>query len=159
MEYSNLPLPHTLRPNKCRYCWTKGRDGWDFTSKKPIPQDHTSKLPGNETLSWFKLGLLLFPTNLKSLQKKKLKLAKKVYIHFSRALQGNSDTNKPFQFTSLITVQQIFNIRLFSTRAKAANSFNDLKSITLPKTNIAPTNGWLEYYFPIGEAYFQGRKC
>ena len=28
---------------------------------------------------------------------------------------------------------------------------------TLPKTNIAPTNGWLEYYFPIGEAYFQGR--
>ena len=28
---------------------------------------------------------------------------------------------------------------------------------TLPKTNIAPTNGWLEYYFPIGEAYCQGR--
>ena len=24
-------------------------------------------------------------------------------------------------------------------------------------SNIAPTNGWLEYYFPIGEAYFQGR--
>ena len=31
-------------------------------------------------------------------------------------------------------------------------------SITLPKTNIAPTNGWLEYYFPIGEAYFQGLR-
>ncbi len=27
---------------------------------------------------------------------------------------------------------------------------------TLPKFNIAPENGWLEYYFPIGEAYFQG---
>ena len=27
---------------------------------------------------------------------------------------------------------------------------------TLHETNIAPTNGWLEYYFPIGEAYFQG---
>ncbi len=27
--------------------------------------------------------------------------------------------------------------------------------ITLPETNIAPKNGWLEYYFPIGEAYFQ----
>ena len=27
---------------------------------------------------------------------------------------------------------------------------------TLPETNIAPKNGgWLEYYFPIGEAYFQ----
>ncbi len=29
---------------------------------------------------------------------------------------------------------------------------------TLPKTNIAPTNGRLEYYFPIGEAYFQGLR-
>ena len=29
---------------------------------------------------------------------------------------------------------------------------------TLPKTNIAPTNGWLEYYFPIGKAYFQGLR-
>ena len=26
---------------------------------------------------------------------------------------------------------------------------------TLPETNIAPENGWLEYYFPIGMAYFQ----
>ena len=24
-----------------------------------------------------------------------------------------------------------------------------------PETNIAPENGWLEYYFPIGMAYFQ----
>ena len=30
-------------------------------------------------------------------------------------------------------------------------------SYTLPETNIfAPENGWLEYYFPIGMAYFQG---
>ena len=28
---------------------------------------------------------------------------------------------------------------------------------TLPETNVAPENGWLEDYFPIGEAYFQGR--
>ena len=28
---------------------------------------------------------------------------------------------------------------------------------TLPETNIAPKNGWLEYYFPIGKAYFQVR--
>ena len=27
--------------------------------------------------------------------------------------------------------------------------------VTLPETNIAPENGWLEYYFPIGMAYFQ----
>ena len=32
------------------------------------------------------------------------------------------------------------------------------KRVSLPKTNIfAPKNGWLEYYFPIGDAYFQGR--
>ena len=31
-----------------------------------------------------------------------------------------------------------------------------MKSNTLPETNIAPKNGWLEYYFPIGEAYFHG---
>ena len=29
--------------------------------------------------------------------------------------------------------------------------------VTLPETNIAPENGWLEYYFPIGMAYFQVR--
>ena len=23
---------------------------------------------------------------------------------------------------------------------------------TLPETNIAPKNGWLEYYFPVAEA-------
>ena len=27
---------------------------------------------------------------------------------------------------------------------------------TLPETNIAPENGWLEDYFPFGKAYFQG---
>ena len=37
---------------------------------------------------------------------------------------------------------------------------NDSKprSVTLPETDIAPENGWLEYYFPIGEAYFQGLR-
>ena len=29
--------------------------------------------------------------------------------------------------------------------------------IILPEANIASKNGWLEYYFPIGEANFQGR--
>ena len=27
--------------------------------------------------------------------------------------------------------------------------------VTLPETNIAPENGWLEYYFPFGMANFQ----
>ena len=27
---------------------------------------------------------------------------------------------------------------------------------TLPETNIAPENGWLEDYFPIGKGTFQG---
>ena len=30
-----------------------------------------------------------------------------------------------------------------------------LEKGTLPETNIAPENGWLESYFPIGMAYFQ----
>ena len=28
--------------------------------------------------------------------------------------------------------------------------------VTLPETNITPRNGWSEYYFPIGAAYFLG---
>ena len=36
-------------------------------------------------------------------------------------------------------------------------------SSTLPETNIAPENAWLEYSFPFGMAYFQGyvsfREC
>ena len=31
-----------------------------------------------------------------------------------------------------------------------------LSTITLPETNIAPRNRWLEYYFAIGEASFRG---
>ena len=34
--------------------------------------------------------------------------------------------------------------------------FSIYNNCTLPETNIAPKNGWLEYYLPIGEAYFQG---
>ncbi len=30
-----------------------------------------------------------------------------------------------------------------------------IQRVTLPETNIAPKNGWLEYYFPIRDAYFQ----
>ncbi len=37
-------------------------------------------------------------------------------------------------------------------------SFAVWKSCTLPETNIAPENGWLEYYFAIGEAYYQGLR-
>ena len=32
---------------------------------------------------------------------------------------------------------------------------NGFSPPTLPKTNIAPENGWLEYYLPFGMAYFQ----
>ena len=37
-------------------------------------------------------------------------------------------------------------------------SFLCIPLSTLPETNIAPENGWLEYYFPIGMAYFQGLR-
>ena len=38
------------------------------------------------------------------------------------------------------------------------NMLKEHEAATLPKFNIAPENGWLEYYFPIGEAYFQGLR-
>ena len=48
--------------------------------------------------------------------------------------------------------------RFFETAANSmATEQGQVDGHTLPETNIAPTNGWLEYYFPIGEAYFQGR--
>ena len=37
-------------------------------------------------------------------------------------------------------------------------NFNfESKDSTLPETNIAPENGWLEDEFPFGKSYFQGR--
>ena len=41
-------------------------------------------------------------------------------------------------------------------RSVKPRHLKSVKSGTLPETNIAPKNGWLEYYFPIGEVYFQG---
>ena len=37
------------------------------------------------------------------------------------------------------------------------HSWSLLSVIILPETNVAPKNGWLEMYFPIGEVYFQVR--
>ena len=41
-------------------------------------------------------------------------------------------------------------------RTESCNSCTTerLDVFTLPETNIAPENGWLEYYFPIGMANF-----
>ena len=36
------------------------------------------------------------------------------------------------------------------------NMSTSWEDTTLPETNIAPENGWLEYYFPFGMVYFQG---
>ncbi len=38
---------------------------------------------------------------------------------------------------------------------KRSHSSAKTASYTLPETNIAPENGWLEYQFPFGKAYFQ----
>ena len=35
--------------------------------------------------------------------------------------------------------------------------YSCIAKLTLPETNIAPEDGWLEYYLPFGMAYFQGR--
>ncbi len=41
-------------------------------------------------------------------------------------------------------------------RPKERRNRSDKLENTLPETNIAPENGWLEDYFPIGEAHLQG---
>ena len=76
------------------------------------------------------------------------------------ALVWKSDTNRinycnavarTFKAIKLIRIGfLIFMVLLFSLFSKYGYILH-----TLPETNIAPENGWLEYYFPIGEAYFQ----
>ena len=49
---------------------------------------------------------------------------------------------------------------IFSTKAPNRLNFQDLqvqKAATLPETNIAIENGFLEDYFPFGKAYFPVR--
>ena len=43
-----------------------------------------------------------------------------------------------------------FQLQIFQLKPKTEMTY------TLPETNIAPKNGWLEYYFPIAKAYFSG---
>ena len=51
--------------------------------------------------------------------------------------------NIPSLYTNLCVSHVFFLIQLKS----------EPEDLILPETNIAPTNGWLEYYFPIGMAY------
>ena len=39
---------------------------------------------------------------------------------------------------------------------KSSTNLQNQKLGTLPETNMAPENGWLEDYFPVGMTYFQG---
>ena len=53
-------------------------------------------------------------------------------------------------------------VRVFDSKAYVAddncNTLLVMSNITLPKTNIqvAPENGWLEYYFHLGKPPFSG---
>ena len=64
---------------------------------------------------------------------------------------------------SLKKLRNIFTYgRVADATFRSLDKFLDSNNITqpedtLPETNMAPENGWLEYYFPIGKAYFQGR--
>ena len=48
-------------------------------------------------------------------------------------------------------------VRIQNLMSQALLLSNTHQCLTLPETNITPENAWLEDYFPIGEAYFQGR--
>ncbi len=45
---------------------------------------------------------------------------------------------------------------IWAPRSKKTNEFQKKRKITSPKFNIAPEKWWLEDYFPIGKAFFQG---
>ncbi len=54
-------------------------------------------------------------------------------------------------------MSRIFGSHIFLQKIHLSQKgYKKIWNSTLPQTNIAPENGWLEYYFPIGEAYFQG---
>ena len=58
---------------------------------------------------------------------------------------------------SILSMQALHVMQYDATKtSKHHNEFQVWKVWnTLPETNIAPENGWLEYYFPFGMAYFQ----
>ena len=73
--------------------------------------------------------------------------------------------------TPLFKVAQIFASQVFacdlarkgrshqtSMNFKTPRGPSKTQSLTLPETNIAPENGWLEYWFPFGMADFSGAK-
>ena len=44
---------------------------------------------------------------------------------------------------------------ILSIQTKGGHIFLNRIVFSLPETNIAPENGWLEDYFPFGMAHFQ----
>ena len=83
--------------------------------------------------------------------------------HFLKKVNVSYSVN-PFFFISC-RHHPLFRVKRNETKSRTNLLFQKntwplafVLKFTLPKTNIAPTNGWLEYYFPIGEAYFQGLR-
>ena len=70
--------------------------------------------------------------------------------------------NKPYKRppTKWVSLFFLFHPYVSGVEKTQKNAYLELVTLdplTLPETNIAPENGWLEYYFPIGvPAYFQG---
>ncbi len=47
------------------------------------------------------------------------------------------------------------NLTIPGETSTQTTSFWGVPNVTIPETNVSPENGWLEYYFPFGMAYFQ----
>ena len=62
----------------------------------------------------------------------------------------NDNQHEPFQAIIHSANPTLFSVLQYVVLIKIY-----LENYTLPETNIAPENGWLEDYFPFGKAYFQ----
>ena len=73
------------------------------------------------------------------------------YLFLShRAIKSIQDTPPKFNSSPLKSYRAPIGKACLPTTIFQGLCHVKLPGSTLPKTNIAPTNGWLEYYFPIG---------
>ena len=118
--------------------------GYESTSGKPLPKRQYTKI------CYTKICCQLLPA-----------LVTCLFYQFCDLMGNNLSLLIPWHLVGQVHEDRSFfpachhetnnNHQVFWVTLYCSNIFN-----TLPETNIAPTNGWLEYYFPIGKAYFQG---
>jgi len=79
------------------------------------------------------------------------------FVHFSRGEYCNYINQKHIKQQKRNSLTTCIVKSLGFGKKNIGCVFFGSKFDTLPETSMAPENGWLEYSFPFGIAYFQGR--